>query len=75
MSGKIGARNEMFPLFAPADVSRGVAASDAIAPAVSSPVNEEMNKTKPCGGAVTYFDANNRMTLVLTTHIVEKMEG
>ena len=75
MSGKIDARNKIFSLFAPVDVSQGVAAAGAISPAVSSPVNAEMNKTKPYGGAVTYFDANNRMTLVLTTHIVEKMEG
>ena len=62
-------------MFAPADVSQEVAAAEAIVPTVSSPVNAEMNRTKPRGGAVTYFDANNRMTLVLTTRIAEKMEG
>ena len=75
MAGKIDARNKIFSLFAPADISQGVAAAEAIAPAVLSPVSAEMNKTKPRGGAVKYFDANNRMTLVLTARIAEKMEG
>ena len=52
VSGKIDARNKIFSLFAPADISQGVAAAEAIAPAVLSPVSAEMKQTKPRGGAV-----------------------
>ena len=39
VSGKIGARNKIFSLFAPVYVSQGVDAAKAIASAVSSPIN------------------------------------